>query len=109
MRESTIVASILVYLRGRGDCFCWKEHGGMYSTAGLPDIICCIDGRFVSFEVKTSVGKLSRLQMATIRKIRKMGGVAEKVTSVAEVRRVLHDNGFDEAHTDNKNGGNEYD
>ena len=38
MKESDIVRAILKYLKTVPDCFCWKEHGGMYGTAGIPDI-----------------------------------------------------------------------
>ena len=42
MRESDIVKAIMKYLKTVPGCFCWKEHGGMYGTAGIPDIIACI-------------------------------------------------------------------
>ena len=56
MAERDIVAAILRLLRKTPNCFCWKEHGGMYGTAGIPDVIACINGRFVAFEVKTETG-----------------------------------------------------
>jgi hypothetical protein len=89
MKESSITATIMRYLKTMPEAFCWKEHGGMYGTAGLPDIICCIRGRFVAFEVKTPEGKLSKLQDITIAKIRKAKGQAYQVTSVKEVRLIL--------------------
>lgn len=52
MLERDIVAAILRYLKKGNHCFAWKTHGGMYGTAGIPDIIACIDGRFYAFEVK---------------------------------------------------------
>ena len=61
----------------------------MYGTAGIPDIIACINGRFVAFEVKTPTGKLTRLQEITIEKIRSAGGRAYKVTSAADVTEIL--------------------
>ena len=39
MLEKKIVASILKLLRVRPRCFAWKTHGGMYGTAGIPDIV----------------------------------------------------------------------
>ena len=93
MAERDIVAAILRLLRKMPDCFCWKEHGGMYGTAGLPDIIACIQGQFVAFEVKTETGQLTRLQEATLEKIRHAGGHAYKVTSPAEVRAILKEMG----------------
>lgn len=87
--EKDIVAAILRHLKHRPRCFAWKTHGGMYGTAGIPDIIACVDGRFVSLEVKQPGGKLSRLQAATLGKIRAAGGVAAMVTSVEEAKRAL--------------------
>ncbi|GHU73400.1 hypothetical protein AGMMS49992_11820 [Clostridia bacterium] len=89
MKESTIVAAILKYLRSINDCFCWKQHGGLYGTAGIPDIIACIRGRFVALEVKSPPNDLTELQRVCIRKINAAGGIATKVTSVDEVKRVI--------------------
>ena len=89
MLEKDIVESILKYLKTVPNCFSWKEHGGMYGTAGIPDIICCYCGRFFAFEVKTETGKLTKLQESTIRKIKEAKGQAFKVTSVEEVKQIL--------------------
>ena len=89
MLEKDIVKAILKYLKTVPNCFSWKEHGGMYGTAGIPDIICCYCGRFVAIEVKTEMGKLTKLQEATIRKIKEAKGQAFKVTSVEEVKQIL--------------------
>ncbi len=90
MAEKEIVTKILRYLRTMPRCFAWKEHGGMYGTAGIPDIIACIDGRFYAFEVKTPNVKATKLQDATIRKILACGGTASVVRSVDEVRAVIN-------------------
>ena len=87
--EKDIVKAILQYLHTVPRCFCWKEHGGMYGTAGIPDIIACVDGRFYGFEVKTVDGRPTKLQEATIRRIRASGGIAAVVRSVEEVRWIL--------------------
>jgi Holliday junction resolvase len=92
MPEKSVVTSILRYLKTVPGCFCWKEHGGMYGTAGIPDIIACVNGRFVALEVKTPSGKATKLQEATIKKILKAGGVAAVVRSVDEVRAILKEN-----------------
>lgn len=89
MAERDIVAAILRLLKKTPCCYAWKEHGGMYGTAGVPDIIACINGRFVAFEVKTETGKLTKLQEITIQKIRNAKGQAFKVTSAAEVATIL--------------------
>ncbi len=95
MAERDIVAAILRLLKKTPKCFAWKEHGGMYGTAGIPDIIACIGGRFVAFEVKppggrgNAPGKLTKLQEITIQKIKDAKGQAFKVTSAAEVAAIL--------------------
>ena len=38
MTEKDIVTAIMRYLKTVPQSFCWKEHGGMYGTAGLPDV-----------------------------------------------------------------------
>ncbi|MDR2046792.1 MAG: VRR-NUC domain-containing protein [Clostridiales bacterium] len=62
MNEAEIVKRIRAYLKTVDGCFSWKEHGGYMGTAGIPDIIACIGGRFVAFEVKTEEGKTTALQ-----------------------------------------------
>ena len=89
MLEKEIVTQIMRHLKTVPGCFAWKQHGGMYGVAGLPDVICCYRGRFVAFEVKTPTGKLSKIQGITIQRIREAKGEAFKVTSVEEAKRIL--------------------
>jgi len=89
MTERDITAAILRLLKRTPHCFCWKEHGGMYGTAGIPDIIACIGGRFVAFEVKVPGNKLTKLQEITLQRIKDAKGQAFKVTSAAEVAAIL--------------------
>ena len=89
MLERDIVRKIMGYLKTVPDCFAWKEHGGQYGTAGLPDIICCYRGRFVAIEVKTPSGKLTKLQEITLQRIKNAQGQAFKVTSLQEVKEIL--------------------
>ena len=91
MKESTIVKNILQYLKTLPECFAWKEHGGLYGTAGIPDIIACVGGKFYGFEVKTERGKTTALQEATIGKINAAGGTALVVRSVEDVKKVLEE------------------
>lgn len=89
MKEKAIENKIKAYLKTIGGLFFFKEHGGLYGTAGVPDIICCYKGLFIAFEVKAESGKATALQDATIQRIRKAGGIAEVVRSVEEVKRII--------------------
>ena len=88
MNETELVKKI-DYLGGVADCFYWKEHGGEYGTAGIPDIIVCYRGRFLAFEAKVGKNKPTVLQEQTIRKILRAGGYALVVRSVEEVKEII--------------------
>ena len=89
MNEATLIQSIRKYLATLPDCFFWKEHGGQYGTAGIPDIVVCYKGRFIALEAKVGKNKPTKLQAASIDKIRQAGGTAAVVYSVEDVKAVL--------------------
>ena len=89
MKEKDIIAAIKAHLKTIPNCYSYKNHGGQFGQAGLPDLIVCLNGRFVAFEVKTDIGKLTPLQAVAIRKIKEAGGVAEVVRSLAEAKAVI--------------------
>ena len=101
MKEKSIENSIKSYLKTVPCLFYWKEHGGMYGTAGIPDLIICYRGRFIALEVKTEIGKPTVLQVMTIKKIKDAGGISTVVRGVAEVKIII------DAVTDNKDVDNE--
>ena len=96
MAEKAIVNSIMRYLKTLEGCFAFKEHGGFYGTAGIPDIICSYKGRFIAFEVKAEKGRSTELQEATIKKINKAGGTALIVRSVQDVKDAIRNLGVRE-------------
>ena len=57
MKESELVKRISDYLKTVPSLFFWKEHGGMYGTAGIPDLIVCYKGRFIGLECKVGKNK----------------------------------------------------
>ena len=89
MKEKDLINSIRKYLKTVDGVFFWKEHGGQYGTAGIPDIICCYRGRFVALEAKTDTGKVTKLQEITLRQITEAGGIAAVVRSVDDVKRII--------------------
>lgn len=89
MNEAALIQKIRRYLATVPECFFWKEHGGQYGTAGIPDIIVCHKGRFIALEAKVGKNTPTKLQAATIDKIRQAGGIAAVVHSVDEVKHVM--------------------
>jgi len=94
MLEKDITKAILRLLKTVPNCFCWKEHGGIYGTAGIPDVIACVNGKFFAFEVKTETGRVTELQRSIIKKILAAGGTASVVRSADEVRAILKESGI---------------
>lgn len=89
MTEARLVENIKKYLKSVPELFFWKEHGGQYGTAGIPDLIVCYRGKFLAFEVKTPQGKPTLLQTVTLRQIARAGGYATIVRSVQEVKDII--------------------
>ena len=88
MKESQIVAAIMLELRRRG-FFVFKIHGGPYQAAGLPDIFAVKDGLLYAFEVKQPGGRVTKLQSKRLTELAEHGAKAAAVTSVAEVCSLL--------------------
>ena len=89
MRESDLILKIKKYLQTLDRCFFWKEHGGQYGTAGIPDIIVCYKGRFIGLEAKVGRNNPTKLQSVTIEQIQNAGGIAVVVRSVDDVKAVM--------------------
>lgn len=53
-----------------------KIWGGGYQKSGIPDIIACVKGSFLSIEIKASNGRASELQKLNTNRIRDSGGNA---------------------------------
>lgn len=91
MQEKVLVRKILQYLNSLPNCFAWKSWGGMYSVAGIPDVICCYFGYFIAFEVKVGKNKPTKLQEKTIDQIKNAGGKAYVVYSLDEVKKIMNE------------------
>ncbi|MCI6278084.1 MAG: VRR-NUC domain-containing protein [Clostridium sp.] len=57
----------------------FKFWAGPYSKSGIPDIIGCVNGKFIALEVKAENGRASELQKRNIRLIEQCGGYARIV------------------------------
>jgi hypothetical protein len=89
MKEQNLIDSIKHYLNTVTGLFYWKEHGGQYGTAGIPDIIICYKGKFIAFECKQPGRKPTLLQAITLKKIMLAGGIAIVVTDLKQVKEVI--------------------
>ncbi len=71
--------------------FTFKIHGSALMAAGLPDLICCVDGQFIGLEVKTpqTLRNVSLKQSYMHDQIRKAGGKAYVVASVEDAEAAI--------------------
>jgi hypothetical protein len=58
MIEHTLQSQCIKYLKSVGIYFI-NVHGGGWSGKGAPDLIVCLDGDFVAFELKVGNNNLS--------------------------------------------------
>ncbi len=86
MKESEIQKKIIKYLNEIG---AYSIKTITTNRNGCPDIICCLNGRFIALEVKAEKGIVSQLQEHNIKLIKNSGGVAEVVRSVDDVKRAI--------------------
>ena len=70
----------------------WRKiHVSEFQSAGIPDLIGCVQGKFYAFEVKMPGNPPSILQATILNKIRLQGGVAEVVTTPQEAVRIVRE------------------
>ena len=63
------------YLKSKGIYYV-KFFANGFTRAGVPDLLCCINGRFVGLEIKSETGKASLIQLINIDQIKQSGGIA---------------------------------
>jgi hypothetical protein len=49
-------------------------HGAGYGDAGVPDFLCCYQGKFLAIEAKAGRGKATALQLKNLQEIVNAGG-----------------------------------
>lgn len=86
MREKELQARIIRLLKSNGAYVCKVN---LSSRNGVPDLLCCLRGRFIGIEVKSEQNKPTPLQEFNLRKITQAGGVGVVVRNLKEVEDLL--------------------
>ena len=87
MTEAEIQLKIQNYLKYLG---AWVVKPITTNLKGTPDILACLDGRFIGIEVKKLGGKPRASQERQIRLILKAGGISFVARSVDDVKASLN-------------------
>ena len=85
--EAKVKKKITAYLRAEGIWYC-MPNAGPYGQHGIPDILSCVDGKFLAIEVKapgkeTNVSANQERQLNSIAESNGVGIVASSLEQVA--------------------------
>ena len=73
--ESKVKLAVVKLLKQYGVYFFFPATHG-YGRSGVPDIVCCINGKFLGIECKAGKNEPTALQQREINKIQAAGGMA---------------------------------
>lgn len=75
-KEQDIQTKIIHYIKSIGGIPIKQNQIGIYAQAGVPDILACVQGKFMAIEVKKPGETPKPIQIAFLRAIRGAGGIA---------------------------------
>ena len=73
--EGRVKDKVTKLLKSHNVYYFFPVTGG-YGVSGIPDIVCCHNGRFIAFECKAGKNKTTALQDRQLEMIRQSGGIA---------------------------------
>lgn len=94
MREKKLQNDCLNYLKSKG-IYNLNIFGSGYSGKGAPDIIACINGLFVAFELKVGKNQMQADQKIHRLRIKRSGGLHYSPRALSEfisiVEELIHE------------------
>lgn len=91
--EAEFQSVVIRYLQVRYGPRVWilNHLGGLWQRSGVPDLLICLDGRFLALEIKSPLGtgRLGPRQAGELEAIRQAGGIAAVVSSWEELEATL--------------------
>jgi hypothetical protein len=90
MKEAALRRKIMKKLQETEGGFWFHPHGNMYTAAGIPDIIGCLRGCYIAFEVKRpDGGDATAKQQWTLDRITTEGGISAVIRSFEDAKEIL--------------------
>ena len=89
--ESKVKAKIKALLKSHNIYYAMPIGTG-YGNSGVPDFLCCVNGKFLAIEAKAGNGKTTALQEKNLRQIQDSNGWSMVVDeeSIEEVQIILN-------------------
>ena len=72
--EAKVKAKIKAILKAHNVYYAMPIGTG-YGNSGVPDFLCCVNGKFLAIEAKAGKGKVTALQHKNLREIQDAGGI----------------------------------
>ena len=88
--EKRLQDKAIRYLKGRG-IYYLNLFGDGYSGKGKPDLIVCINGQFVAFELKVGANDMQDDQIIHKIRIERSGGLHFSPYSFEEFKKIMED------------------
>ena len=73
--EKKVKQRVVAQLKELGAYYFYPTTGG-FGSSGVPDVVCCYQGRFIGIECKAGKGKTTALQDKNLQEISAAGGLA---------------------------------
>ena len=73
--EHKVKAKVVAILKSEEVYYFFPATHG-YGRSGVPDIVCCVGGKFLGIECKAGTNKPTALQVRELESIRRNGGYA---------------------------------
>lgn len=90
MLERDLQKKCVEYLKREG-IYYLNIHGGGWGTRGAPDLLACIAGRFVAFELKVGSNQMAPAQKIHKGRIEASGGRHYVPRSLEEFKRMVEE------------------
>lgn len=96
--KGTVEAIKRAILRRFPEAVVYKIHGGQYQEAGIPDLVACVNGRFVAIEAKfkrpgespeRARQKVTARQQYQLDRLQQAGAVVGVAISAEDAHRIL--------------------
>ena len=89
--EAKVKAKIKAILKAHNIYYAMPIGTG-YGNSGVPDFLCCVNGRFVAIEAKAGKGTTTALQEKNLTNVRESGGLAMVVneTNIEDLQILIN-------------------
>ena len=88
MEEATVKRTARKYLKSRS-IFYFDIQGSRFTTAGAPDMVVVIDGKFIALEFKTYRGRQSEDQKVFQQRLEAAGGYYFLPRTLEDVIKII--------------------